>query len=134
MANVSLRQLQWWDEQRVVCPYHEGHRRLYDPADVMRVLLVAALRQKGLALHRTRGLIKATLLKQLEGDSVGERFLVGDSKHMRLIESRGELIDLMKQSRRPLFVLSVPDVFKPLNDEMGVPRPAIGYALRGKKK
>ena len=29
IAGVSLRQLQWWDEQKVVSPRHEGHKRVY---------------------------------------------------------------------------------------------------------
>ena len=29
LTGVSLRQLQWWDEQGVVSPVQRGHRRLY---------------------------------------------------------------------------------------------------------
>ena len=28
IAGVSLRQLQWWDERKVVSPQHEGHKRV----------------------------------------------------------------------------------------------------------
>ena len=31
IAQVSLRQLQWWDERKVVSPQHEGHKRVYHP-------------------------------------------------------------------------------------------------------
>ncbi len=29
IAQVSLRQLQWWHERKVVSPRHEGHKRIY---------------------------------------------------------------------------------------------------------
>ena len=29
LAQVTLRQLQWWDERKVVSPRHEGYRRSY---------------------------------------------------------------------------------------------------------
>ena len=29
IAQVSFRQLQWWDERKVVSPRHEGHQRIY---------------------------------------------------------------------------------------------------------
>jgi len=37
VADVSLRQLQWWDERKVVSPRHEGHRRVYFPAEVIEI-------------------------------------------------------------------------------------------------
>src|SRR5262249_25057524 len=46
MARVSLRQLQWWDERKVVSPRKEDHRRAYLPEQVLESLTVAALRQK----------------------------------------------------------------------------------------
>src|ERR1019366_6294293 len=35
VAGVSLRQLQWWDERKVVSPRHEGHRRVYLASEVV---------------------------------------------------------------------------------------------------
>jgi len=37
LSGVSLRQLQWWDEQKVVSPRHDGHKRIYDMAEVVEV-------------------------------------------------------------------------------------------------
>jgi DNA-binding transcriptional MerR regulator len=133
-ALVSLRQLQWWDEQGVVRPHHEGHKRFYDAADVTRALIVAALRKRGLALSRMPALLKPALLKQLNGDAVGEQFLVGNSKSIRLIPNRGKVIDLLKEARVPLFVLSVPDVLQPLHEAMRPAAPANGIRPRGKRR
>jgi DNA-binding transcriptional MerR regulator len=130
LTGASFRQLQWWDEQSIVTPRHDGHRRIYGAADVMRVLLVTALRRRGLALNRMRQLLKPALLNRLGDDSTGEQFLVGNRKTIQLIPSRGEVIDLLKQARIPLFVLSVPDVLKPLHDALNPP----GQTANGKKK
>ena len=46
VADVSLRQLQWWDERRVVSPRHEGHRRVYHTTEVIEITVIAELRRK----------------------------------------------------------------------------------------
>lgn len=65
-AQISLRQLQWWDERRVVEPVHQGHRRVYDNGDFFKVLLLARMRAKGLSLQRIRGLLKSLPLEKLQ--------------------------------------------------------------------
>jgi DNA-binding transcriptional MerR regulator len=54
IAGVSLRQLQWWDERKVVSPRHEGHRRVYFPAEVVEITVIAELRRKGFSLQKIR--------------------------------------------------------------------------------
>ena len=49
MTGVSLRQLQWWDEQGVVSPMQRGHRRMYQLHEVVEVSLITELRQAVLA-------------------------------------------------------------------------------------
>jgi len=51
LSGVSLRQLQWWDEKKVVSPRHEGHRRVYSPAEVIEIKVIAELRRKGFSLQ-----------------------------------------------------------------------------------
>ena len=41
VANVSLRQLQWWDERKVVSPRHEVHRRVYGAGEVIEITVIA---------------------------------------------------------------------------------------------
>ncbi|HTB12348.1 MAG TPA: MerR family transcriptional regulator, partial [Bryobacteraceae bacterium] len=54
VAQVSLRQLQWWDERKVVSPRHEGHRRIYFAAEVIEITVIAELRRKGFSLQKIR--------------------------------------------------------------------------------
>src|SRR6266700_307608 len=58
IAAVSLRQLQWWDERKVVSPRHEGHRRIYFPAEVIEITVIAELRRKGFSLQKIRRVLR----------------------------------------------------------------------------
>src|SRR5579862_4837304 len=58
LASVSLRQLQWWDERKVVSPRHEGHRRVYFPAEVIEITVIAELRRKGFSLQKIRRVLR----------------------------------------------------------------------------
>src|SRR6266403_4582725 len=58
IAAVSLRQLQWWDERKVVSPRHEGHRRVYFPAEVIEITVIAELRRKGFSLQKIRRVLR----------------------------------------------------------------------------
>ncbi len=56
--SVSLRQLQWWDEQHVVSPRHQGHRRMYSSEEVLEVTVIAELRRKGFSLQKLRRVLR----------------------------------------------------------------------------
>src|SRR5438445_12342960 len=58
IAQVSLRQLQWWDERKVVSPRHEGHKRIYNPEEVIEITVIAELRRKGFSLQKIRRVLR----------------------------------------------------------------------------
>src|SRR5678815_1931634 len=58
ISGVSLRQLQWWDEQSVVSPRHDGHKRVYLPNEVIEVTVIAELRRKGFSLQKIRRVLR----------------------------------------------------------------------------
>ncbi len=58
IAQVSLRQLQWWDERKVVSPRHEGHKRVYQPEEVIEITVIAELRRKGFSLQKIRRVLR----------------------------------------------------------------------------
>ncbi len=58
IAQVSLRQLQWWDERKVVSPRHEGHKRIYLPEEVVEITVIAELRRKGFSLQKIRRVLR----------------------------------------------------------------------------
>ena len=42
LTGITLRQLQWWDERRIVVPAREGHRRLYSTEDLAEIAVSAS--------------------------------------------------------------------------------------------
>ena len=114
IANVSLRQLQWWDECKVVSPQHEGHRRIYLPEEVVTVALIAELRRKGFSLQKLRRVVRFLhremgkhLSNVLDGES--DLHLLTDGKSIYLEDRPGRVIDLLKNSGQPMFLVCVSD-------------------------
>src|SRR6266850_4789036 len=106
IAAVSLRQLQWWDERKVVSPRHEGHRRIYFPAEVIEITVIAELRRKGFSLQKIRGVLRflqremgRRLSDVLQGAS--DLHLVTDGKSIYLEDRHERIIDIFKNARQP---------------------------------
>ncbi|HSB75760.1 MAG TPA: MerR family transcriptional regulator, partial [Terriglobales bacterium] len=58
LTGITARQLQWWDEQGIVVPLREGHRRLYSLDDLAEMAVIADLRRRGFPLQRVRKVIR----------------------------------------------------------------------------
>ena len=114
ISGVSLRQLQWWDEQHVVSPRHDGHKRVYLPNEVIEVTVIAELRRKGFSLQKIRRVLRylqREMGKRLS-DALGsdsEVHLLTDGKSIYLEESRDRVIDLLKNAKQPMFLVCVSD-------------------------
>jgi DNA-binding transcriptional MerR regulator len=114
LSGVSLRQLQWWDEQKVVSPQHAGHRRLYALAEVVEVSVIAELRKKGFSLQKIRRvlrLLQREMAKRLNDvmNPLGDLHLLTDGRTITLDEDRERMVDLLKNARQPMFVVGVSD-------------------------
>ncbi len=117
IAQVSLRQLQWWDERKIVSPGREGHKRAYLPAEVLEVIVIAELRRKGFSLQGIRRVARFLeregghrLSQVLSGDS--ELHLLTDGKSIYLEDRPGRVIDLLKDATQPMFLVCVSDQLK----------------------
>lgn len=114
ISGVSLRQLQWWDEKKVVSPRHEGHRRVYQPEEVIEITVIAELRRKGFSLQKIRRVLRflqremgKRLADLLAGDSTWH--LVTDGKAIYLEDDGARIIDILKNARQPMFLVCVSD-------------------------
>src|SRR3954465_14270630 len=58
LTGISARQLQWWDEKRIVVPARQGHRRVYSFDDVSEIAVICELRSKGFSLQRMRKVVR----------------------------------------------------------------------------
>jgi DNA-binding transcriptional MerR regulator len=125
LASVSLRQLQWWDEQKVVSPRHEGHRRIYSPAEVVEITVIAELRRKGFSLQKIRRVLR--FLQKEMGKRLSDVFagadmhLLTDGKSIYLEDSEKRVIDLLKNARQPMFLVCVSDQVKRLQATLRKP-------------
>jgi len=114
IAGVSLRQLQWWDERKVVSPRQDGHRRIYLAEEVVEVSVIAELRRKGFSLQKIRRVLRflqKEMGKRLSDSLANESeiHLLTDGKSIYLEESPDRIIDLLKNARQPMFLVSVTD-------------------------
>src|ERR1039457_4714472 len=112
IARVSLRQLQWWDERRVVSPDQDNHKRLYQPNQVIEVSVIAELRRKGFSLQNIRRVLRflekelrKRLSEVLAPDS--EIHLLTDGKSIYLEDAPERIIDLLKDARHPMQPVSI---------------------------
>jgi DNA-binding transcriptional MerR regulator len=121
IAGVSLRQLQWWDERKVVSPRHEGHRRVYAAAEVIEITVIAELRRKGFSLQKIRRVLRflqremgRRLADVLSAES--DLHLVTDGKSIYLEDQQERIIDILKHARQPMFLVCVTDQVKRLGN------------------
>ncbi len=126
VSGVSLRQLQWWDEQDVVSPTHAGHRRFYQPEEVVEVTVIAELRRKGFSLQKIRRVLKF-LQKEMGKrlfDAVkngAEIHLLTDGKHIYLEDNDRRIVNILKNARQPMIAVCVSDQIKRLTAAAAIP-------------
>ena len=114
ICGVSLRQLQWWDERKVVSPGQDGHKRVYMTEEVVEISVIAELRRKGFSLQKIRRIVR--FLKKDTGKRLSEALsstsdvhLLTDGKSIYLEEAPNRIIDLLKNARQPMFLVCVTD-------------------------
>ena len=114
ICGVSLRQLQWWDERKVVSPRQDGHNRVYMTEEVVEISLIAELRRKGLSLQKIRRVLR--FLQKDAGKRLSEALsstsdvhLLTDGKSIYLEEAPNRIIDLLKNASQPMFLFCVTD-------------------------
>jgi DNA-binding transcriptional MerR regulator len=120
ICGVSLRQLQWWDERNVVSPRQDGHKRMYRTEEVVEISVIAELRHKGFSLQKIRRVLR--FLQKDMGKRLSDALaassdvhLLTDGKSIYMEEAPDRIIDLLKNARQPMFLVSVTDQVKRLN-------------------
>ena len=112
LAQLTLRQLHWWDERKVISPQQEGHRRVYHVSDVIGMMVIGELRRKGFSLQKLRGMVRSLrrkidrrLSELLSGKC--DLYLLTDGKVAFLEDQPERIIAILKDSRKPLSLVSV---------------------------
>jgi len=121
LAGVSLRQLQWWDEQKVVSPHHEGHKRIYRIEDLLEVSVIAELRRKGFSLQKIRRVVRflqkemARRLADILNTS-SDFHLLTDGRSVHLESEAARVIEVLKAAKQPMFLVAVSDQVRRLTE------------------
>lgn len=123
LTGITPRQLQWWDERGIVVPERQGHRRIYAWDELMTVAVICQLRRRGFSLQRVRKLIR--FLQQEFGTSLAatvgaasEYHLLTDGTHLYLRTSARQVVDLIKNSRQPMFDICLSDEVRRVRAEI----------------
>ncbi len=131
ITGVSLRQLQWWDEKKVVSPRQEGHRRLYLTEEVLEISVIAELRRKGFSLQKIRRVLRflqKNIGKRLAEviDVRSDLHLVTDGKNIYLEDNSNTIIDILKNARQPMFLVCVSDQVRRIQATLPPMRKPVG--------
>ena len=115
MAGVTLRQLQWWDERKLVTPRKQDHRRLYTPRQVLEILTAGELRRKGLSLQKIRRVLR--LLRRGIGDrfsedleSASRLFVLTDGRLLFLEEQPEKVLARLAEARNAMCLVCLSDL------------------------
>ena len=115
MAGVTLRQLQWWDERKLVTPRKQDHRRLYTPRQVLEILTAGELRRKGLSLQKIRRVLR--LLRRGISDRFGEDleyasrlFVLTDGRLLFLEEQPEKVLARLTEARNAMCLVCLSDL------------------------
>lgn len=123
LTGVSARQLQWWDERRIVVPERRGRNRIYSAADLVDILVIGQLRERNISLAQVRRvlrLLRNQLHMRLSDLFTGDReyHLLLAGKRMFLETDSKQIIELLRNSMQPMLLISLTDAIKPLRVEL----------------
>src|SRR5216683_168440 len=117
LTGITPRQLQWWDERRIVVPAREGRRRLYSMEDLAEVAVICQLRQRGFSLQRVRRVMRflqrefgKRLAETVSGAS--EYHLLTDGSTLYLETSARQIVDILKNARQPMLAICLTDTVR----------------------
>jgi len=116
-TGLTPRQLQWWDEQGIVVPAREGHRRLYSAKDLAELAVLCDLRNRGFSLQRIRKML--ALLRREFGHRLADLadrgpglHLLTDGDSIFLCDSERGVIDLLRNTQQPLLAICLGPVLE----------------------
>src|SRR6266446_7968575 len=117
LTGITARQLQWWDERRIVVPARQGHRRLYSMEDLAEIAVICELRRRGFSLQRVRKVMRflqrefsKRLSETISGSS--DYHLLTDGRTLYLETSTRQIVDILKNSRQPMLAICLSDTVR----------------------
>src|SRR5438067_6462392 len=145
LTGITPRQLQWWDERRVVVPAREGHRRIYSMEGLAEVAVICELRERGFSLQRVRKVMR--FLQREFGKRLAETVTGGSDYHLLtdgtslyVETSARQIVDILKNARQPMLAVCLTDTVRQVRAVIrggkkgSASAPAMSRSLRRMKK
>jgi hypothetical protein len=100
LAEVSLRQLQLWEEKKVTPASRSGRLRSYTVSQALFVMVVGELRRRGLSFQRIR-FISAPLCQLIDNVTLLQErpntfyaFILTDGRQVQFADSQNKTLEL----------------------------------------
>lgn len=90
-TGASLRQLQWWDEQRLIQPKHLGHTRVYSETQMLEAQVVMELRKKSYSLQAIRVVFRS-IQRTWQNKPMGLVIFENPGAFLLAMQKRGEIV------------------------------------------
>ncbi|WP_208028551.1 MerR family transcriptional regulator [Rhabdothermincola sediminis] len=134
IVGITYRQLDYWARTDLVRPSLEdargsGTRRRYSYRDLLELKVIKTLLDAGIRLETVREVF--TYLREHLGEDVTRANLVIQGSRSVLIQTDGELIDLVKKGQGVLNVLPLAGVKEEVDARIVELRPAPGEGAVG---
>ncbi len=100
-TGCTLRQLQWWDEKRLMVPEraYGDHRRAYSEADIKRLKNISRLKRCGVSLQAIRSILKTLAFKS------GTRFILIEGKSAWGSADEADVVAVLRATNKPMLLI-----------------------------
>jgi len=110
LTGTTARQLQWWDEKRIIVPTRTGRNRLYSAEDLVEIQVIEELRRRHISLAAVRRVLRflrretgVRLSRLASGKS--EYHLLLDGRNLYLETDSKQIVNLIRNTTQPVFVI-----------------------------
>jgi DNA-binding transcriptional MerR regulator len=123
LTGITARQLQWWDERRIVVPERQGRRRIYSAEDLIDVLVIEELRRRRISLQQVRRVLRflTSEIRLRFADLVQDgrdHHLLLDGRHIYLRSESTQVVDLMRNVKQPMLLVCLTDAVSHLRIDL----------------
>uniref|UniRef100_A0A372IKC4 MerR family transcriptional regulator n=2 Tax=Paracidobacterium acidisoli TaxID=2303751 RepID=A0A372IKC4_9BACT len=123
LTGITARQLQWWDERRIVVPARKGRLRVYSAEDLIDILVIEELRRRRISLQQVRRVLRF-LAKEIHArfaDLVQDgrdHHLLLDGRRIYLRSESDQVVDLMRSVKQPMLLVCLTDAVRRLRIDL----------------
>jgi DNA-binding transcriptional MerR regulator len=119
LTGTTARQLQWWDEKRIIVPKRDGRFRLYSAEDLIEIQVIEEMRRRHISLGMVRRVMRflrretGQRLSQLASGQSDWHLLV-DGRNLYLETDASQILSLIRNTIQPVFVICLSEAVRRL--------------------